>query len=142
MGLFKIAAQLLSLRKLQEYVIASRSRGVAGKQNGVHPDILEFRAKSIEHRGIVLANQSSCYNRHCEQSMLLNKWWGCRQGWRRASEPQDVSESLSCHEVTEGAAMQSIAVEEVDCVAIGDREGIFHPKLFSHLKMSFQKRPI
>ena len=22
---------------------------------------------------------------------------GCRQGWRRASEPQDVSESLSCH---------------------------------------------
>ena len=37
--------------------------------------------------------------------------WGCRQGWRRVSEPQDVSESLSCHEVTEGAAMQSIAVD-------------------------------
>ena len=34
-------------------------------------------------------------------NMLPNEWWGCRRGWRRASEPQDVSESLSCHVVTE-----------------------------------------
>ncbi|MBR4571105.1 MAG: tRNA (adenosine(37)-N6)-threonylcarbamoyltransferase complex dimerization subunit type 1 TsaB [Candidatus Riflebacteria bacterium] len=38
------------------------------------------------------------------KTMLPHERWGCRHGWRRASEPQDVSESLSCHEVTEGAA--------------------------------------
>ena len=34
--------------------------------------------------------------------------WGCRQGWRRASEPQDVSESLSCHKVTEWADYRKV----------------------------------
>ena len=39
-----------------------------------------------------------------EKKMLPNEWWG------------------SCHEVTEGAALQSNAVTEgADCKAIGDK---------------------
>ncbi len=47
--------------------------------------------------------------------MLPHERWGCRQGCRRASEPQDVSESLSCHEVTEGAdceAIRGVAIQK------------------------------
>ena len=66
----------------------------------------------------------------CKSNAPQIEDWGCRQGWRRASEQQDVCETLSCYEEppqkhalgevdltkskTKGAAMQSIAVEEAD----------------------------
>ena len=48
-----------------------------------------------------------------EKKMLPNEWWG------------------SCHEVTEGAALQSNAVTEgADCKAIGDK-GILNSSLIT-----------
>ncbi len=81
------------------------------------------RDKRLEKRdkGIVLANDSHCPNRCCEQKKLPNvypvrEWWG--------SCHEDAAPRLSCKEMVGKLASDS-STEGADCVAIGDR-GIFN----------------
>ncbi len=54
--------------------------------------ILGLREKGIENKRNVLTPNTLYPNHHCKHMKLPHEWWG------------------SCHVVTEGAAMQSIAV--------------------------------